>query len=405
MNKRIFVVLLILVLTISVTLNAKKSTLIDFNKLKANGYGIAPSASLDKDNAYFDRQHYNVHWYGDHDPRPDSDADKSKYGSLDQHMPTLVDYSSIAGSNYTEEEKAAMNTSLACYNWKVSLNSSAKSVENTGLSYCIEWHTRWERILDDATIDPRDSTTIKQKRTQEGFTILGVRIHFPENQFNNWAIIKPAFEIPAYEDISTNFKGEKYVDIYKDNEQELRKKLKEGKGIKYENGYGVVRNVGIIKTMTIRVYGCQFKNSLSILLKDENGVVTEYNMPQYLDFDGWRKITWKNPNYIEQAANRDLHIVPLYPRNMPFVKLDAFRIYRQGDQYGGDFVTYIKDVVLTYDQAVLERKIKPIEHEEAWGILETRTENAKQRELSRIGQHQILQYLESRKMDKTSTSE
>jgi len=45
----------------------------------------------------------------------------------------------------------------------------------------------------------------------------------------------------------------------------------------------------------------QFKNAISILIKDDNNVVSEYQFPDYLDFDGWRQITWNNSNYITEV--------------------------------------------------------------------------------------------------------
>ena len=64
-----------------------------------------------------------------------------------------------------------------------------------------------------------------------------------------------------------------------------------------------------------------------------------------------------------------------------------------------DFITYLKDVVITYDEALNTREA-PIDHEEAWGILTDRREEAKKREFSKIGQLEILRYLEKERMDK-----
>ena len=51
-----------------------------------------------------------------------------------EHQATLVDFSSVAGTRFTEEEKAAMNTSLYVPNWSVRLSSSSRSVTNDSLS-------------------------------------------------------------------------------------------------------------------------------------------------------------------------------------------------------------------------------------------------------------------------------
>lgn len=371
----------LLFVSLSTSVFGVTKTLIDFDKLKANGNG---------------------------DPAKSKAIGEIKYNEhpsdMTQHMPTLIDYSQIAGSNFTEVDTKGMSTSLAANNWNVKLNSSAATVENKAYSFTKEWHTKFVGVLrgDDATGD--------KNADKEGFTVLGVRIHFPESTFNNWALIRPPFEIPAYEDMWIDEKGAIKADyeskLAKDDSGRIKYDSsilkKEDRGTKFLDGKGVVRNVGVLKSIDLKVYGCQFKNSISVLLKDENDVVTEYSMPQYLDFDGWRKITWVNPNYVTKAANRDLYIVPLYPRSEPFVKIYGFRVYRQGDQIGGDFVTYIKDVVITYDEAVIEREDLPIIHEDAWGILADRREEAKKREFSKIGQAEILKYLENQKMDKSN---
>lgn len=374
MKKRILliVVSMLLILCISTTLSAKKSVLIDFNLLKANGNGMEPDKSLTQDDP-------NYKDYTNHD------AVNRKH-----HMLTLLDYSAIAGSNFTDDEKKGMSTSLAAYNWDVVLNSSAASVLNKRYSYAKEWHTKYVPILADATTDANAAKP-------EGYTILGVRIHFPEAPYNSWALIKPPFDIPAYEAKDVDFKGQK-LSAEESNKEENRNS-------KYENGFGVVKNVGTIKSIDIRIFGNQFKNSIAVLLKDDTNGVTEYNFPDYLDYDGWRQLTWNNPNYIDEASNRDLYVIPLYPRSTPHVKLYGFRVYRQGDQAGGDFITYIKDVTITYDEAILERENVPIDHEQAWDILKERTEEAKQRELRNIGSSQILRFLERQKMHKETTSE
>ena len=355
--------LLLGVLALNTSIFAKTSVLVDFNLLKADGNG---------------------------DPEATSDASSDEFT---QNMATLVDYSGIAGTNFTEDDKKIMRTSLAPANWEVKLNASAASVANRTYSFTKEWHTKYVNVLKNS--DSTDDST-------DDLTVLGVRIHFPESNFNSWALIQPPFEIPAYEDVWTDESGKLKYELETDelgNPIYDRSKLaKEDKGAKFL-GKGVVRNVGVLKSLELSVYGCQFKNAISVILKDHNDVVTEIQMPQYLDFDGWRRITWTNPNYVANVTDRDLYVVPMYPFSEPYLKLQGFRVYRQGDQMGGDFITYLKDVVITYDEALNTREA-PIDHEEAWGILTDRREEAKKREFSKIGQLEILRYLEKEKMDK-----
>lgn len=371
----------IALMNMTFALCAKEATLIDFDKLKANGNGYDASKSLAEDDA--DITDFTKH--------PFYEKDQSgRSVQLPQHMPTLIDYSSIAGSNFTEDETNKMRVSLSAYNWNVILNSSSATVTNLRQTKTIEWHSKVP--ANNLGFLKEDNTDDKAIIDRGGFNVLGVRIHFPESPFNNWALITPPFEIPAYEDIISNYKGE----LLSDEEIAANK----GKGAKFLNGKGVIRNIDIIKSMSVRIYGCQFRNSFAVLLKDQDNVVTEYDFPQYLDFDGWKEISWRNPNYIDNVQNRALYVIPLYPRSEPYIKLDGFRVYRQGDQVGGDFVFYLKDVKMVYDEALIEKEY-PIDHESAWGILYDRTQEAKKREFDKIGRSEILKYLESQKMDQS----
>lgn len=389
MKKRICLIMLIVLgIVVASGVYAEEKVLIDFSLLKANsvdgktqteGTVAAPLAKDSADYKKYDKHTITVN---------------NKEVPLTQHMETLLDFSGVVGSNYNEEDRKAMKSSLAPANWVVKLNSSAAFIENVAFSYCREWHTKAgpTSILHDIQEAAQGGQQQAAGQKPEGYTVMGIRIKFPEANYNCWAVITPPFEIPAYEDKTTDFVG-----------NPVDPKLPENRGTKYENGYGVIKNVGVIKRIKMRIYGLQFKNSIAILIKDDNFKVTEYHFPEYLDFDGWREITWTNPNYIENVANRELYIVPLYPKTEPHIKLEGFRVYRQGDQWGGDFVTYIKDVKVVYDLAVLIQE-REIDHESAWGILEARVRDAKMRELQRIGDSQLMQYLERKKQHKEAES-
>ncbi len=406
--RKLYSSLMVIILTafLSSALIANEAVLIDFDLLKANGDGLNPG-----DQNAWTKEVLKTK------PAKEmyTQVIKEKGTKLNpQHWPTVINYGKVAGSNFVEAETKTMVTSLAADNWTVVLNSSARTVANRQFSYTREWYTGYHDSLFDnfnpalgnsqeAAAQYAQEKEVRKGKVEKdangvekitspgkGYSIMGVRIKFTDSPFNNWALVMPPFEIPAYEDIVTDYIGNPLPD------EEMQKE--KGRGRKFLNGYGVVRNVAELKSMNIRVYGCQFKNSISILLKDDNGVITEYNMPRYLDFDGWANIEWVNPNYIQKAENREIYVVPLYPRNEPYVKLYGFRIYRQGDQVGGDFVTYIRDVTIKYDKAFLERETPIIDHEQAWGILQDRNEAARVREESKLGNSEILRYLEKQKM-------
>jgi hypothetical protein len=284
---------------------------------------------------------------------------------------TLVDFSNVAGASFTDEEKAAMKTSLAMDNWEVMLASSARTVKNQSDTF-----TRESPV--SAKAKPFNGEEIANKK------VLGVRVHFPVESFNSWAIVKPPFDIPAYAD-KTTLQGDRLVVDAKDA----------GRGEKF-NGYGVVKNVGVLKSLSITVYGANFPNGLGVVVMDQDGNEQVMFM-DYLEFDGWRTLTWNNPNYVVEVRNRELRKFPLYPRSTPHLKLMGIIVYRDSQQEGGDFITYVKDIKITYDKAVLETE-RDMNDEAIWNILQKRYEARRLAELKRLGNIQVLRYLEKQKM-------
>ncbi|MBI9108333.1 MAG: flagellar filament outer layer protein FlaA [Spirochaetales bacterium] len=268
---------------------------------------------------------------------------------------TFIDFSDKAGAGFTEEEKGYMKTSLAISNWEIQLASSAKTVTNQRYSYVLP-------------------APVKEGATRYGGeTVLGARIHFPDEPYNSWAIVRPPFDIPAYE---------------KKDEQDLA-------GSKYD-GLGVVKNVGVIKSLTVNILGKNFPNGFGVILANENHEEKNIFM-SYLDFDGWKTITWNNPNYIEDVRNREVRKLPLYPNATPLYKIAGLVFYKDGAQTGGDFITYVKDITLTYDKAFLNLQ-NDIDDESLWGILGDREEARRNSEYERLGNKQVLRYIEKQKM-------
>ncbi len=291
-----------------------------------------------------------------------------------QNAATMIDYSDVAGASFTDADKALMKSSLALNNWQVTLASSARSVMNQSV-------TMTKQAVTTANAKPFNGIDMANK------TILGVRIHFPTEPFNSWAIIQPPYDIPAYQD-KDSLQGGKLVVADADK----------GQGTKFD-GYGVVKNVGVLKSVSITVYGSNFPNGLGIVLGDQDNNEQTIFM-DYLQFDGWRTLTWNNPNYISDVRNRELRKFPLYPNSVPFVKLIGIIVYRDAAQEGGDFVTYVHDISITYDKAILN-PVRDINDESIWGILQQRQDARRLAELKRLGNIQVLRFLEQQKMDQT----
>lgn len=287
-----------------------------------------------------------------------------------QNEATVVDFSSQTGTGFSAEERLAMKTSLAIENWEVELASSSRSVTNAARSM-----TRAVTVNDDAA-------------RFQGDTILGVRVHFPDEPFNSYAVVRPPFEIPAYMK-KTSLQGDGTL---VEDDTDLR-------GTKFD-GYGVVKNVGVIKSVSVNVYGNNFPNGFAIVLKDQNNNEQQIFM-NYMDFDGWRELVWYNPNYVSEVRDREIRRYTLYPQAEPMRKVSSLVFYKNASQPGGDFIAYIKDITITYDKAVLDTS-RDINEEEVWGILSER-EEARRTAIGEILSRrfvnlQVLRYLEQQKM-------
>ncbi|MDR1785082.1 MAG: flagellar filament outer layer protein FlaA [Spirochaetaceae bacterium] len=276
---------------------------------------------------------------------------------------TEMDYSVAAGASFTDEQKGLMKTNLALPNWEVVLNNSAHNAEavaNSGVK----------------SAKVKDSVQSTIGSSAAGKTVMGVRVRFPESAVNANARIIPPFEIPAYEgyDGSENAKT------------------------KFEDGYGVVKNVGTIKSMKVTVFGNSYPHGLYVILKDTDGIERRYFMG-YLNFDGWKVLEWVNPHYMVNVRDRELRPYPVYPRGLPFVKFVGFQITRDAGDAGGDFISYFKDVSITYDLAVLSRE-RDIADEDLWGIIKQKEDARQRREVQRFGALQVERFIEQEKMHK-----
>ena len=274
------------------------------------------------------------------------DADTT-VGDNDEHGATLIDFSGVSGSSVDAQTRALMQTSLYIGNWEVDLNSSAQTAlsQTNSKAQRVEVRTDADQFAGDA--------------------VLGVRVQFPTEPYNAWALVKPPFEIQAYA---------------------------EGQ---FEGGFGVVENVGVVKQLGMWVYGLNYPHSISVILQDENNEQQEI-MLGYLNFDGWRQLIWDNPNYVQDVRDRELRSYPLYPNLQPNRKVVGIRVYRDGSNVGGDFVTYIHNAKIVYDQALLDITDPFVDgHDGIWGILRGREADRRRAELRRLGNLQVLRTIEA----------
>jgi len=350
--KKISLLIIIAIAFLAGPLFADEATLIDFSLLKAD-----------------------IHVKTD---------EKDEGTKPNQNRQTMMDFSNVAGSSFTAEQKSVMKTSLAIENWEVVLSSSSRTVENSGKSFTREATSKgyWS----------------EDKKTET--TVMGVRIHFPVEPFNSWAIVKPPFEIPAFEPLADV--GDDGKITPKEGNDGItgpsRFESQSGKDEAYTPAYGVVKNVGTIKSIAVNAYGLNFPHALYTVIIDNEGNSKNIFMG-YLRFDGWNELIWVNPSYVTEVRNRDIRLYPLYPDSTPFIKFGGFLIQRDAAKAGGDFIGYFKDVKVIYDKAVITPD-RDIEDESLWHIIYDRETARKTWEMERFGQNQVLRYIDTQKQAK-----
>lgn len=280
-----------------------------------------------------------------------------------EHGATLIDYSRQAGTSFTAADKAVMKTSLRIRNWEVRLTSSARTVQNVTQS-----QIREAQVKEDAA-------------RFGGQTVMGVRVHFPLYKVHSSAMIVPPFDIPAYSTLEVP-EGQQNAPETRPGDQFV--------------GFGVLKNVGIIRDIQVNYLGRNYPHGLSIVLENELGQEQTIFLG-YLQSDGWNTLQWRNPQYQTEVRNRELRITPLYPRSAPYIRLKGLIIHRDASFEGGDFISYFKDIRIIYDRAVLNLR-EDVDDEATWGILNAREAARRNFELSRLGRLQVLRALEQRKM-------
>ena len=297
----------------------------------------------------------------------DADIVADANGNPTQNSRTVMNYAAAAGATFTAEQRDLMKTSLALPEWEVVLNSSAQNVQSMGVSTVVAAPVRSEADVPFA-----------------GSNVMGVRILFPEWNSNANARIQPPFDIPAFEPLAgADADG---------NRQAQTDEEKAGGKTLFEDGYGVVRNVGAIKSIAVTTMGMNYPEGLYVLLKDNDGIERRYFMG-YLGFDGWKELVWNNPQYIADIRNREIRVYPIYPRGIPYVKFAGFQITRDAAHIGGDYIGYFKDVKIIYDKAVLTSE-RDIADEDLWGIVGAREKKRQAIEMERFGNKQVNRYLE-----------
>ena len=303
----------------------------------------------------------------------DADIVADENGKPTVNKRTVMDFSKVSSISFDDTQKALMRTSLALTDWEVQLNSSARIVANMQHS-----------IVKSAPVISGPF---------QGKNVMGIRVVFPTAPVNANARIMPAFDIPAFEpmaDIDEN--GQVVEGSQKPNAYRFRKNGDD------QSAFGVLDNVGTLKSVSLTTYGYNYPHAVYVLLKDNDNVERRYYMGT-LNFDGWKNLIWNNPDYITDIRNREIKVYPLYPRGLPYAKLSGIYITRDAAHDGGDFVAYFKQIDVIYDKAVAQTE-RDIADEDLWGIVTAKERIRQTNEMRRFGSQQVNRFIEKSNLAK-----
>lgn len=212
-------------------------------------------------------------------------------------------------------------------NWVVTLNSSSQTVKN------------------------KDKSTTKNAPSKKYGNVLGVRLKFNpwENAF--WGTVSfPYFLSPTYLD-------GKFITADDNNK---------------DNGLavGLLVNVGQIRNVKSWINGLNYNNTYGIRVVNEFEQMFEFGMGSTF-FEGWRRLTWQNDNYIIDPKEWNPIKTPLYPLSIPYIKFDSLAFYKSAGNTEANFIGYVKDVTVDYDFAMVQEE-RDIDDEAVWHIIADR---------------------------------
>lgn len=134
-----------------------------------------------------------------------------------------------------------------------------------------------------------------------------------------------------------------------------------------DNKFGLIENVGAIKSVKVTTYGGNYDATLILAFEDGEGKVTKVNMGS-LNFNGYKEdYIWNNPEYIQDPKNRSLSTHPAYPSGIPYMKLVYIEVHKNTTDVDNYVCLYLKDIQVIYDKATLE-DVRDVDDESLWGL-------------------------------------
>ncbi|MBN2651907.1 MAG: hypothetical protein JXR63_05940 [Spirochaetales bacterium] len=279
-----------------------------------------------------------------------------------QNSATLINLGDYVDYSLSPADKQKLFLSFSIANWRVVLDPTARNTYRVNKS----------QVREAVSKGGIDTGLASGPVTVEDTTVMGFRAIFPDDANGYYADITPPSDIPVY---------------YKNEAGEFI----------FQEGRGVIMNIGFIKSVSVSFNGRNYPMNLEIILINQNRELMVIPMGA-LDFLGWKNLSWVNPQYVQEAYNRDVNFGPVYPQSIPYWKLHSVRIRKNAQFPGGNFIGYIKDIKVVYDQAVVA-PYRNIDDEEVWQIREEEGMFNTEFELRKLARQRVKLFLEENRMN------
>lgn len=294
-------------------------------------------------------------------------------------------YPTATGISLSKEERDLVQVSLAIPEWKYIFNSSAR---------------RPSRIRASGL---RAVVVAPQGSRYAGADVLGMRFDFQEGDANSWVLVEPPYTIPR---VPQEFISGTAIDF---------------------SQRGVIANVAQIQSISAEVYGLNYPHRVSVLYADVDGTIKERFLG-YLDFEGWRTLTWENPHYVspsvsvsnapeaaavnaddataagqddttanvdtESQAENAVNKEPTYPSKFPSIALRGIRVWKNGSRLTGDFVGYLKEIRVNYDPISIIDGDGDFDNEQIWQVnTEKARDESRRRQIREAGSGRVYEII------------
>ncbi|MBN2441576.1 MAG: hypothetical protein JXJ04_09515 [Spirochaetales bacterium] len=119
------------------------------------------------------------------------------------------------------------------------------------------------------------------------------------------------------------------------------------------DGYGLIRNIGALKSITIIARSNEDDEKISIILADEEEQDTLFFIEGFRE-NQWRSLVYNNPDYIRDVRNLNSREFSPGVSILPHLLFKGLVIYKPEKNKDQKVILLVQSIALNYDKAYLD---------------------------------------------------